>query len=190
MYIYISNNLQDFRCLVKFIPQIKANKVLGAIQQPTAKYYNPTKPIVSSYKIMNTRSQDFQVGHNNVIPSQEVTDELILVLGECLEKVDKMNRGSLLLKFFSELMEKEMNLEGFIMNRLSQSNVKAISELCKNLPSTAGRDFNSTHLTTSAGQNYCYTTMRGLHGYEVEEKLERFNVKTVYIGGVVNGENK
>lgn len=147
-------------------------------------FFYPIKPMVSGYPIMNCGpdEQNFQVRtNNNMMPSQEVTDELILILAEGLKKVDNMSRGSLLLKFFSELMEKDMNLEGFILDRLRHSKVNAISELCANLP--------SAHPAVTGKDNHC-TSMRGLQEYEEELRLERFKVKTVYFGGVVNQENK
>ncbi|XP_058212711.1 uncharacterized protein LOC131324661 isoform X2 [Rhododendron vialii] len=64
---------------------------------------------------------------------KEAVDELLTILVECMEELNTRSRETLLCKFFSEI-EREERLERFIVERLKQSRVKAISDLCEKLP--------------------------------------------------------
>lgn len=170
MYIYKEKD-RRFPLIFKislFDCVTSAKKVIKIMCDSAAQQiFYPTKPMVSGYDpITYSRPQDFKLRPKNNTPSEEVTDELTVILVECLKKLDAQSRGSLLLKFFSE-MEKEMNLEDFILDRLKHSKVNAISERCDNIP--------SAHPTMVRGKDYHHTSMRELQESEKDERLERYS---------------
>ncbi|KAL7170392.1 hypothetical protein ACSBR2_035291 [Camellia fascicularis] len=130
---------------------------------------------------------------------KEAVDELLLILIECMDELNTRSRESLLRKFFSEI-EKEERLERFIVERLKQSKVKSISDLCEKLPASVRVEMNSdgsTNVLPSISETDDYvddgiTTTRSIHD-SVEElslKLERFKVRTLKIGGDIEGDDK
>ncbi|KAA8518613.1 hypothetical protein F0562_016087 [Nyssa sinensis] len=116
----------------------------------------------------------------------EAVAELIQILTDCMGELRTKSRELLLMKFFSEI-EKEPSLESFIIQRLKQSKVGLISELLEKLPErSAGGQGNSEEMNTDS------ISTRGLDESveELTQKLERFKVKTLDLGEVVEEENK
>ncbi|KAG5553382.1 hypothetical protein RHGRI_011308 [Rhododendron griersonianum] len=112
---------------------------------------------------------------------KEAVDELLRILIECMEELNTRSRETLLHKFFSEI-EREERLERFIVERLKQSRVKAISDLCEKLPKRKSGfkvrtlDLGGPVLTRSISESV----------EELSQKLEsRFKVKTLDLGGPV-----
>ncbi|KAM7515582.1 hypothetical protein LguiA_005165 [Lonicera macranthoides] len=119
--------------------------------------------------------------------SQEepVVDELVIILLECLERVDTKFKKLLLRKVFSEL-EKEEKLESFIIERLEHSKVKAISELLEKYHES-GVNLHNTMMRELVVDP---TARKDLDG-PVEEstpKLERFKVRPIKLSGIVKKE--
>ncbi|KAL6998115.1 hypothetical protein U1Q18_008243 [Sarracenia purpurea var. burkii] len=120
---------------------------------------------------------------------KEAVDELLAILLECMEEVSTRSRESLLRKFFSEI-EKEERLETFIVDRLKQTRVKAISELCEKLPATVmeSSDGGGSWVTgrgEAAEDNNDSVATRSLDESveDMTQKLERFKVRTFVMGG-------
>ena len=59
---------------------------------------------------------------------KEAVAELLMILVECIEELNTRSRETPLRKFFSEI-EKDERLESFIIERLRQSKVRAISRV-------------------------------------------------------------
>lgn len=74
--------------------------------------------------------------------------ELLMILVDCMEELNTRSRETLLKKFFSEI-ERDDRLEKFIVERLSQSKVKAISDLCEQLPSSVREKISNSEGETS-----------------------------------------
>ncbi|KAF5940493.1 hypothetical protein HYC85_021660 [Camellia sinensis] len=130
---------------------------------------------------------------------KEAVDELLLILIECMDELNTRSRESLLRKFFSEI-EKEERLERFIVERLKQSKVKSITDLCEKLPASVREEMNSDGSNNvlpriSETEDYVddgITRTRSIHD-SVEElslKLERFKVRTLKIGGDMKGTTR
>ncbi|PSS23607.1 Soluble scavenger receptor cysteine-rich domain-containing protein [Actinidia chinensis var. chinensis] len=120
---------------------------------------------------------------------KEAVDELLSILVECMEGLNTRSRELLLRKFFAEL-EREESLEQFIVERLKQSRVKAISELCEKIDSYNDKDNN---LIMSRGTDVDDLIMSREISESVEElslKLERFKVRTVDVGGTIVKEEE
>ncbi|KAI3696697.1 hypothetical protein L6452_29181 [Arctium lappa] len=124
----------------------------------------------------------------------EVFGELTQILLECLENVDNKHKGLLLQKVFSEL-EKESELESFIMERLKHTEVKFISEFLERFPSSLHGQIGEEKVnnydkieTVSRGfdDDLVEANRTGQSMEEFSHKLERFKVKTIVIeGGVI-----
>lgn len=79
---------------------------------------------------------------------KEAVGELLMILVDCMEELNTRSRETLLRKFFSEI-ERDERLEKFIVERLSQSKVKAISDLCEQLPSSVREKISNSEGETS-----------------------------------------
>ncbi|KAH7844329.1 hypothetical protein Vadar_026880 [Vaccinium darrowii] len=119
---------------------------------------------------------------------KEAVDELLMILVECMEELNTRSRETLLRKFFSEI-EREKQLEQFIVERLKQSRVKAISELCDKLPKKESDDHDSKFSDTEA-EPPVLTRSISESVEELSQKLERFKVKTLDLGGAVVKEEE
>ncbi|KAF7145395.1 hypothetical protein RHSIM_Rhsim04G0135300 [Rhododendron simsii] len=121
---------------------------------------------------------------------KEAVDELLTILVECMEELNTRSRETLLRKFFSEI-EREERLEQFIVERLKQSRVKAISDLCETLPKR-NSEGESDHISTFSDTEGEPVLTRSISESveELSQKLERFKVRTLDLGGpvVVNEE--
>lgn len=115
---------------------------------------------------------------------KEAVDELLAILIECMEELNTRSREALLRKFFSEI-EREERLEQFIVERLKQSRVKALSDLCEKLPERDSSDGVSTFSDTEGGELPPPVLTRSISESveELSQKLERFKVKTLDLGG-------
>ncbi|PSS01390.1 Formin like [Actinidia chinensis var. chinensis] len=146
---------------------------------------------------------------------KEAVSELLAILVDCMDELNTRTRETLLRKFFSEI-EGDERLEKFIVERLSQSKVKAISEMCEHLPTGVqgqnvhSDDLNSLHQEFKSssqkwsrfrptndevlqdGENCGTSFERGIieSVEELSEALERFKIRTVDLGGVVKEEEK
>ncbi|GFY93436.1 hypothetical protein Acr_08g0018320 [Actinidia rufa] len=97
---------------------------------------------------------------------EQVVDELLLILVQCLERVSTKSRQLLLKKFFGEV-EKEMSSEGFIPERIGSSQALKIENLDE--------------------MRYpIISTQRGI-GFDdnSSQKLERFKIRTPVLDGVI-----
>lgn len=74
---------------------------------------------------------------------KEAVSELLTILVDCMEKLNTKSTETLLRKFFSEI-ERDERLEVFIVDRLRQSKVKAISDLVEKLPSSVREKISSS----------------------------------------------
>ncbi|KAG6427499.1 hypothetical protein SASPL_111745 [Salvia splendens] len=100
-----------------------------------------------------------------------VVDELMQILVECVKQADVRGQELLLRKFFFEI-EKEIPLQGFLVDRLKHSKISSL--------------FHSDDYFGSESE--MMMSSRELEG-ETSKKPERFKVKTVQVGGVVKEEN-
>jgi len=136
---------------------------------------------------------------------KEAVGELLLILVDCMEELNTKSRESLLRKFFSEV-ERDERLESFIVERLRQSKVKAISDLCQQLPSsvrekvthdTGGENSGSVleeepeaSASNDGGPVPSYdadgTSQRSLIETveDLSQELERFKVRTLEVAGI------
>ena len=118
---------------------------------------------------------------------EAVVDELVMILLECLERVDTEFKELLLRKVFSEL-EKEEELESFIIERLEHSKVKAISELLERQHESGG----NLHNTLTRELVVDPMARKDLDGpvEELTPKLEKFKVRPIKLSGIVKKEGK
>ncbi|KAG5553391.1 hypothetical protein RHGRI_011317 [Rhododendron griersonianum] len=116
---------------------------------------------------------------------KEAVDELLTILLECMEELNTRSKEDLLRKFFSEI-EREERLERFIVERLKQSRVKAISDLCEKLPKR-NSEGESDHISTLSDTEGDPVLTRSISESveELSQKLERFKVRTLDLGGPV-----
>ncbi|PWA33434.1 hypothetical protein CTI12_AA618630 [Artemisia annua] len=121
----------------------------------------------------------------------EVFNELTQILFECLENVDNEHKGLLLRKIFSEL-EKESDIEKFIVKKLKHTQVKVISEFIERYPVSSqdhiGEDDVYDQQETKSRElkdDFMETDEIGGSIAKFSRKLERFKVKTLNIEGGV-----
>ncbi|KAG5556638.1 hypothetical protein RHGRI_007045 [Rhododendron griersonianum] len=81
---------------------------------------------------------------------KEAVGELLMILVDSMKELNTRSRETLLRKFFSEI-ERDERLEKFIVERLSQSKVKAISDLCEQLPSSVREKISDSGSGESSG---------------------------------------
>ncbi|KAI3826125.1 hypothetical protein L1987_00168 [Smallanthus sonchifolius] len=119
--------------------------------------------------------------------------ELIKILFECLENVDNVTKGLLLRKVFLEL-EKESQMEHFIIEKLRRSHVKVITEYLERYLESSTCQIGEDEVkydqqeTVSRGFNEDLMGASRTGGFKAASsyKLERFKVKTITIeGGVI-----
>ncbi|KAJ0624734.1 hypothetical protein HanIR_Chr01g0046281 [Helianthus annuus] len=162
------------------------------------KYSTPisqhSEPIILHISEPSTSTSNHQQPNGD---DDELFCELTRILFECLERADNVPKGLLLRKIFLEL-EKESQVENFIIEKLKHSQVKVISE------------FVERYLENSTGQigegeakyDQHEPVSRGFKEDLMEEditggskpvslhKLERFKVKSIKIVGGVSVINK
>lgn len=160
---------------------------------------HPTRPSsyanLTSFKYATAITQHSEpVGHHMSEPStstdsyqqqrrsdeDELFCELTRILVECLEIVDDVPKCLLLRKVFLEL-EKESEMENFIVEKLKHSQVKAISDFLERY---------QERFTNQVDEDEVKYVSRGfkqdLMELEYSHRLERFKVKTINIeGGVI-----
>lgn len=149
----------------------------------------PLEPIVlqDNEPSTSTSYQQQQDAHED-----EVFNELTQILFECLENVDNERKGLLLRKIFSEL-EKESDIEKFLVKKLKLTQVKVISEFIERYPVSSqdhvGEDDVYDQQETKSRElkdDFIETDEIGGSIAKFSRKLERFKVKTLNIeGGVV-----
>lgn len=111
------------------------------------------------------------------VKESEVVDELMQILIDCVKREDVRGQEILLRKFFFEI-EKEIPLQGFLLDRLKHSK---ISSLFGTAPASSHDYFRpETEIITRE--------VNVSEAGETSEKLERFKVKTVQVGDVVKEE--
>ena len=154
----------------------------------SASIIEPLEPIVlqDNEPSTSTSYQQQQDAHED-----EVFNELTQILFECLENVDNKHKGLLLRKIFSEL-EKESDIEKFIVKKLKHTQVKVISEFMERYPVTS-QDHIGEHdvydqqetKSRELKDDFMETDEIGGSIAKFSRKLERFKVKTLNIEGGV-----
>ncbi|KAG5556643.1 hypothetical protein RHGRI_007050 [Rhododendron griersonianum] len=117
------------------------------LEQPPLCYPQLEKPLMKS-----TLSKRHFSPSTGKTPrgEKEAVGELLMILVDCMEELNTRSRETLLRKFFSEI-ERDERLEKFIVERLSQSKVKAISDLCEQLPSSVREKISDSGSVKSSG---------------------------------------
>ncbi|GJV53078.1 DNA helicase [Tanacetum coccineum] len=152
----------------------------------SASIIEPLEPIVlqDNEPSTSTSYQQQEDAHED-----EVFNELTRILFECLENVDNEHKGLLLRKIFSEL-EKESDIEKFLVKELKHTQVKVISEFIERYPVSSqdhiGEDDVCDQQETEYREikdDYMETNEMGGSIAKFSRKLERFKVKTLNIEG-------
>jgi len=148
---------------------------------------------------------------------KEAVSELLAILVDCMEELNSKSTETLLRKFFSEI-ERDERLEVFIVDRLRQSKVKAISDLVEKLPSSVRDKVSSSgdgssvsteedsepSASNDGGQVPSSDAEAGISSpvdiygtserslietvEDLSQELERFKVKTLELGGTGSAE--
>ncbi|KAI3683861.1 hypothetical protein L1987_84376 [Smallanthus sonchifolius] len=146
-----------------------------------------SKPITIKVSEPSTSTSNLQQPDGDV---DELFHELIRILFKCLENTDNVTKGLLLRKVFLEL-EKESQMENFIVEKLKCSHVKVICDFIERYPkSSIGEDEIKYDQQETGSRGFKEDLMEA--GSDVgskaewSHKLERFKVKTIAIvGGVI-----
>ncbi|KAL8230202.1 hypothetical protein R6Q59_000579 [Mikania micrantha] len=120
-------------------------------------------------------------------------NELIRILFECLESVDNVHKCFLLRKIFLEL-EKESQMENFIVEKLKHSQAKLICEFLERYQERSTDDrigedevkFNQQETVSCRGFKEDLMQVADITNgskSQFSHKLERFKVKTIQIEG-------
>ncbi|XP_047963665.1 uncharacterized protein LOC125208134 [Salvia hispanica] len=108
-----------------------------------------------------------------------VVDELMQILVECVKQADVRGQELLLRKFFFEI-EKEIPLQGFLVDRLKHSKISSLFHS----DSACSDDFFQSESEVMSSRELIVEEEEE----ETSKKPERFKVKTVQVGGVVKEE--
>lgn len=109
-----------------------------------------------------------------------VVDELMQILVECVKQADVRGQELLLRKFFVEI-EKEIPLQGFLVDRLKHSKISSLFRC----DSACSDDYFGSESEMMRSRELIVAA----EGETTSKKPERFKVKTVQVGGVVKVEN-
>ncbi|KAI8563132.1 hypothetical protein RHMOL_Rhmol03G0089000 [Rhododendron molle] len=115
------------------------------LEQPPLAYPQLEKPLMRS--ALSKRHFSPSTG-KTPRGEKEAVGELLMILVDCMQELNTRSRETLLRKFFSEI-ERDERLEKFIVERLSQSKVKAISDLCEQLPPSVREKISCSEGETS-----------------------------------------
>ncbi|KAD5803075.1 hypothetical protein E3N88_14435 [Mikania micrantha] len=177
----------------------------------SATFPQPTRPSsysnLTSFKYSSAMSQHseptiiHQISEQSTSTSDQQQDndkdelfsELIRILFECLENVDNEHKGFLLRKIFLEL-EKESQVENFIVEKLKHSQVKLIYEFLERYQERSPDDrigedevnYDQEEIISCRGFKEDSTQEAGMTNgskSQFSHKLERFKVKTIQIEG-------
>jgi len=121
---------------------------------------------------------------------EEVVNELLRILVDCFKEIGSKSRMLLLRKFFSELKE-EIPMQTLILERLGNSRVQAILDSIQKVPESfrSREDLDTEIAQRNLKMKNTTIQSRSLHvGRDSLRKIERFKIRTVDFGEVVNAE--
>ncbi|XP_052174853.1 uncharacterized protein LOC127789855 [Diospyros lotus] len=169
--------------------------------EPQPAYFRSSEAVMISEKIIHLSPATGKTPREE----KEAVDELVVILIECMDEINTRSREFLLRKFFFEV-ERDERLERFIVERLKQSRVEAISQLCEKLPRCVRRRLNPSSANFDPELEVMdidddeqgeedqddNVTTRGIcvsvEGFS--QKLERFKIKTLDLGEAANEEER
>jgi hypothetical protein len=194
--------------------ELHHDQVSDNLEPPPKSYPQLEKPLMKSS--LSKRHYSPSTG-NTPRGEKEAVSELLTILVDCMEELNTKSRETLLRKFFSEI-ERDERLEVFIVERLRQSEVKAISDLVEKLPSSVRDKISSSgggspvstegdsepSASNNGGQVPSSDAEAGISSpvdiygtserslietvEDLSQELERFKVKTLELGGTCPAE--
>lgn len=135
---------------------------------------NYTFEIVPPYSMQEDECFEGEYEHN------EMDGHIIGAFKECLEEIDY--KGKELFKKFVSNIDTEIPLGRFAREAIGESRA---SDFLGQIMQKVGKKMKAQN-----NEDFVYTDRGASIDKELSEKLERFKVKTVNIGGVVKEEQK